>query len=161
MRRRRPLALLVLVLGALPLGSCTDTAPETSYNSATVATSFPTLPTVPPESMNQGRPLSARIAVDAFAGAGLPVTGQRDTTESCVQDGCQQMITTDALGVMSFLTDVDAGRYAHGRRSDVFQASRVVLRYDVGSSGTVDRSKYEAALTKLVADCRGGSRCRA
>jgi hypothetical protein len=38
------------------------------------------LPTVPPASSTQERLLSARIAVDAFAAANLPVPQQQDAT---------------------------------------------------------------------------------
>lgn len=150
---------MVVALASACGGGEAASPPTATYNSASLVTSPPGLPTVPPQSSTQDRLLSARIAVDAFAAAKLPVPQQQDTTQSCLREGCEQMITTAAIGVMSFLSDDDAARYAHTRKADVFQASRVVLRYDIGGTPAADRPRYEAELTKLAA-CKHGPRCR-
>ncbi|MEC3977894.1 hypothetical protein [Amycolatopsis sp. H20-H5] len=93
--------------------------------------------------------LTAQQVVDGFAAAGLRAPKPRDNSKNCAQLGCAQMITTDAITVVSFPDETSAARYAAAAADSTHRQGRVVLSYTGARTPAADRPKYEKELAKL------------
>jgi hypothetical protein len=96
------------------------------------------------------RMLTAQQVVDAFTSAGLKAPKPRDNSKNCASLGCTQMITTDALTVVSFPDGASASRYAQAAPDTTHQLGLVVLSYTAARTPAADRPKYEKELEKLA-----------
>jgi hypothetical protein len=67
--------------------------------------------------------LNAQRVVDAFIATGLPVPKPRDNSKNCASRRCHQMLTTDAITVMS-------DHLALVYRDNTHQRGLIVLSYD-------------------------------
>lgn len=96
------------------------------------------------------RSVTADEVIDAFRAACLPVPNPRDNSHNCDTLGCRQLITTDAITVVSFDDEEAAARYADVAGEDKYRRGLVVLSYAAARTARVDRSQYERLLDAFV-----------
>jgi len=96
--------------------------------------------------------VTAQQVVDAFKAKGLPVPNPRDNSKNCLTQGCSQLVTTDAISVVTFPDETAATKYAEAMTGagGAFRHKLVVLSYAAANTPAADRLKYEAELTALV-----------
>jgi hypothetical protein len=92
---------------------------------------------------------TAQSVVDHFADEGLAVPNGRDNSHNCADLGCEQMITTDAITVLSFDTRSAAVDYSM-KAPDTYQRGQFVLSYGAARTPVGDRYYYEAQLRVFV-----------
>lgn len=92
--------------------------------------------------------VSAQQVVDAFAAAGLPAPSPRDNSKNCPTLGCREMVTTDAVTVLTFDDTAAAAKYT--ANGETHQRGMVVLSYTAARTPAEDRPRYEQELAKLV-----------
>lgn len=95
------------------------------------------------------RSVTADDVVDAFKAAGLPVPNPRDNSHNCDTLGCRQLITTDAITVVSFDDEEAAARYADAASEDKYRRGLVVLSYAAARTARAIRPRYEQLLDTL------------
>ncbi|MGW1678516.1 hypothetical protein [Saccharopolyspora sp. NPDC002376] len=94
---------------------------------------------------------TAQQVVEAFQRDGLAVPNPRDNTSgNCERLGCAQMVTTDAVTVMSFPDEAAATKIADQFGEDAFRRGAVVLQYAAARTPEDQRAKLEEALTALA-----------
>lgn len=106
--------------------------------------------TAAPTTTSSVSAVTAQQVVDEFAAKGLPVPNPRDNSKNCSTQGCSQLITTDAISVVTFADDAAATKYVETAARDAFRHKLVVLSYTAARTPAADRPKYEAVLTSLV-----------
>jgi hypothetical protein len=136
------IAAVVLGAGVL-LAGCGGGVPAGHPATATVVTTGASITQAP-----SAGPTAQRV-VDAFKAAGLRVPNPRDNSGHCESLGCTQMITTDAVTVLSYADPAKAKDYAVKAGTEAHQAGSVVLSYLAARTPAADRPKYEAELSKL------------
>lgn len=97
--------------------------------------------------------VTAQQVVDEFAAKGLPVPKPRDNSQqNCSRYQCTQLVTTDAITVVTFTDEAAATKYADAMAGagGAFRHKLVVLSYAAANTPAADRPKYEAVLTALV-----------
>lgn len=138
--------LITNLLAPLLLAGCsgrsTEVSPAAPANSSTPGPEAPATPQTPS--------LTARQVIDAFAAAGLPVPEPRDNSKNCASLGCTEMVTTDAVTVLTFTDDATATKYASTFAEDAHRQAGVVLSYAAARTPEADRPLYEAELAKLA-----------
>lgn len=128
---------MLLLTGCSGVASKVDTLLSSSAPAPTsTASSTPTV--------------TAQQVVDAFAAQGLAVPHPRDNSKNCSTQGCAQLVTTDAITVVTFTDETAASKYVAAAARDAFRHKLVVLSYTAARTPAADRPKYEAVLTKLV-----------
>ncbi|MDA3643205.1 hypothetical protein LZ318_20640 [Saccharopolyspora indica] len=94
-----------------------------------------------------GSASAAQQVVDQFVRDGLPVPNPRDNTEkSCPQLGCEQLITTDVVSVLSFVDESAATRFAGRFGPDAFSRGVIVLQYAAARTPEELRVQFESSL---------------
>jgi hypothetical protein len=139
------IAAVVLVAGAL-LAGCGGGSPSAAGPPSTTQVVQSLSASLAPA---QAGP-TAETVVDHFQLAGLPAAHPRDNSANCPQFGCTQMITTDAVTVVTFADQGAATKYAQTWGADAHQQGLIVLSYLAARTPAADRPKYEAALAKLA-----------
>ncbi|WP_397545617.1 hypothetical protein [Saccharopolyspora rosea] len=93
---------------------------------------------------------TAQQVVEQFERDGLPVPNPRDNTEqNCPQLGCAQLMTTDAVSVLSFADEAAAGGFAGKLGESAHQEGTIVLRYDAARTPEDQRVKFERSLAAM------------
>ncbi|MER7012126.1 hypothetical protein ABT324_11945 [Saccharopolyspora sp. NPDC000359] len=94
---------------------------------------------------------AAQRVVDQFVRDGLELPNPRDNTaRNCPQLGCEQLITTDVVSVLSFADESAAARFAERFGPDAFHRGPVVLQYAAARTPQEQRARFEASLAVLV-----------
>jgi hypothetical protein len=97
--------------------------------------------------------VTAQQVIDEFAAKGLSVPKPRDNSQqNCTTYKCSQLVTTDAITVVTFADEAAATKYADAMNGagGAFRHKLVVLSYAAAKTPQADRPRYEAALTALV-----------
>ena len=94
--------------------------------------------------------ISAQSVVTAFEKANLPVTNPRDNSKNCQDLGCQQMITTDDVTVVSFTDSAAEAKYVNAFGSNAYQKGPIVLQYAAARTPEATRATYQTQLNTLV-----------
>jgi hypothetical protein len=99
--------------------------------------------------------VTAQQVVDAFVAAGLPATNVRDNTgpSGCLNMGCVQMVSIDAVSVYQFKDVAAATRYAQTFADKSRQNNLIVLRFKYDGKAPINPAlipDYEATLAQLV-----------
>ncbi|MEV5543100.1 hypothetical protein AB0L13_40395 [Saccharopolyspora shandongensis] len=94
---------------------------------------------------------TAQQVVEAFQRDGLAVPNLRDNTaQNCVQLGCVQLVTTDAVSVLSFADESAASTFAGKLGEGAHQSGTIVLRYDAARTPKDQRAKFESSLAGIA-----------
>ncbi|WP_190815010.1 hypothetical protein [Saccharopolyspora pogona] len=105
------------------------------------------LPACGSDSASENR--TAQQVVEQFERDALAVPNPRDNTaQNCAQLGCVQLVTTDAVSVLSSADESAASTFASKLGGSAHQAGTIVLRYDAAKTPADQRAAFEASLKK-------------
>ena len=97
---------------------------------------------------------SIESLLDRFQDSGLSAGNPRDNSAGCAQLGCERMVTTDAITVLTFETRAKAVGYA-AQAPDTYQWGRFVLSYAAARTPADVRPQYETQL-RVEVDVENG-----